>query len=240
MQSFETLLVLGVFILYIYDSLMLLSINELLITRSRNNWSYKLPFLEYQLLRKYPLLPNLLMPGIAIFRTYWPGPSTKSSNINEVNDFIKKLLPIQLIIYVLLVLQLIILPMIVYYYGSGVKLLIVFAAIYFTILGALIYIFCNRDNLYISRTKFLSLAFESLACPPFALNIVRNISLNYPELNDPLMIAKKVFDTASYKTFCGDLASVVEKNMSFIDVNSSHYKDLNKYLEMINKEHYIE
>ncbi len=231
---------LGVYIFYIYDSLMLLNINELVITRSRNNWSYKFPFLEYQLLRKYPLLPNLLLPGTAIFKTYWPGPSTKSSNVKEVNIFIKKLFPIQLIVYALLPLQLIFLPMIVYYYGSGVKLLIIFATIYFTILGALIYIFCNRDNLYISLAKFSSLAFESLACPPFALNLVRKVSINYPELNDPLIIAKKVFDTASYKTFCGDLACVVKNHMGFIDSNSSHCNDLNKYLDMINKEHYIE
>ena len=128
MPSFEALLVLGVFGLYCYDSFMLLNFNELIFIRFKKKWSYKFPILSLQLLRKFPFLPNLLTPNIALFQVFWPS-RDQGLNINELNTFIKSVLPIQIISVVLLLLMFICLPVIAFTYGSGVKLLIIFSAI---------------------------------------------------------------------------------------------------------------
>ena len=235
MPSFEALLVLGVFGLYCYDSFMLLNFNELIFIRFKKKWSYKFPILSLQLLRKFPFLPNLLTPNVPLFQVFWPS-RDQGLNINELNTFIKSVLPIQIISVVLLLLMFICLPIIAFKYGSGVKLLIIFSTIYSLIVCILIYIFSQKHNLKLSNTKFLSIAFESIVCPPFALNMVRKISLNYPINVDPYIFSKKMFDEPTKRSFKHRLCIIIKKKMSFFEDDSSRYIELNKYLNQIKSE----
>ncbi len=232
MLSFESLLILGIIGFYLYDSIMLFNVNELLLTKSHKVWFYKIPALDFQLLRKYPLLPNPLTPNVAIFKTSWP---KKSQLINEsqLGDFIQCLAPVQSIINILLLLLLAYLPVIALIYGSGAKLLIIFTMIYLFISVILFYIFNNKDKLCISNSKFASIAFESLACPPFALNMVRKISLNYPNLGDPVDFARSVFDVNSIEVFNKEMNNVINRRMKFLEVRSERYLELGNYLEKL-------
>ena len=235
MSSFEVFLVLGVFGLYCYDSLMLLNFNELIFTRFTKKWSYKFPMLNFQLLRKFPFLPNLVTPNAALFQVSWPT-SDQGLNIKELNTFIKSVLPIQIISVLLLLLMFICLPVIAFTYGSGVKLLIIFSAIYSLIVCGLIYIFNQKHNLKISNTKFLSIAFESIVCPPFALNIVRKISLNYPINVDPYTFTKEMFDEQTKKSFKKNFCIIIDKKMNFLEKDSERFIELNNYLNQIQSE----
>ena len=78
---------LGIIGFYFYDAFMLLNLNELILTRSTRHWSYKFPLLGFQLLRKYPLFPNLLTPNVVLFRTFWPG-NDQHLNLKELDIFI--------------------------------------------------------------------------------------------------------------------------------------------------------
>lgn len=214
---------------------MLLSINELLLTQSHKGWFYKFPELSFQLLRKYLLLPNPLTPDVAIFRTSWPKRS-QSIDKTRLDGFVQALEPIQSIIGVLLLLLFIYLPVIALVYGSGAKLLIIFGMTYLFIFVILIYVFNNRDRLCISNSRFVSLAFEAVACPPFALNIVRKISLNYSNIGDPVSFSKCMFDLNSKTEFNRDISQVINKNIDFLEVGSERYLKLKKYLDKIKKE----
>jgi hypothetical protein len=214
---------------------MLLNFNELIFIRFKKKWSYKFPILSLQLLRKFPFLPNLLTPNIALFQVFWPS-RDQGLNINELNTFIKSVLPIQIISVVLLLLMFICLPIIAFKYGSGVKLLIIFSTIYSLIVCILTYIFNQKHNLKLSNTKFLSIAFESIVCPPFALNMVRKISLNYPINVDPYIFSKEMFDEPTKKSFKYRLCIIIKKKMSFFEDDSSRYIELNKYLNQIKSE----
>ena len=235
MPSFEALLVLGVFGLYCYDSFMLLNFNELIFIRFKKKWSYKFPILSLQLLRKFPFLPNLLTPNVPLFQVFWPS-RDQGLNINELNTFIKSVLPIQIISVLLLLLMFVCLPIVAFRYGSGINLLIVFFAIYILIISILIYLFTQKNNLKLSNTKFVSIAFESIVCPPFALNIVRKISLNYPINVDPYIFSKEMFDEPTKKSFKYRLCIIIKKKMSFFEDDSSRYIELNKYLNQIKSE----
>ena len=235
MPSFEVLLVLGVFGFYFYDSFMLLNLNELILTRSAKHWSYKFPLLGFQLLRKYPLLPNLLTPNVVLFRTFWPG-NDQHLNLKELDIFIKSLLPVQITVVLLLLLMLVCLPVVAFVYGSGVKLLIIFSFIYLVIVSILIYVFTQKDNLYLTKAKFISIAFESIVCPPFALNIVRKITLNHPLLGDPYVFSKKVFDSNTQLSFTRDLGYAIEENLKFHETDSNRYIELKEYLSFVRRE----
>jgi hypothetical protein len=233
--SFEVLLVLGVFGLYCYDSLMLLNFNELIFIRFKKKWSYKFPILSFQLLRKFLFLPNLLTPNISLFQVFWPS-SDQDVNFKEFDIFIKSLIPVQVISVMLLVLMFVCLPIVAFRYGSGINLLIVFFAIYILIISILIYLFTQKNNLKLSNTKFVSIAFESIVCPPFALNIVRKISLNYPINVDPYIFSKKMFDEPTKRSFKHRLCIIIKKKMSFFEDDSSRFIELNKYLNQIKSE----
>ena len=230
MPSFESLLLLGVIGFYLYDSIMLLSINELLLTKSYKGWFYKFPELGFQLLRRYPLLPNPLIPHVAIFRTSWPN-DTKSFNESQFSQFSQSLEPIQLVVNILLLLLLGYLPTVSLIYGSGSQLLILFLIIYLLIITILIYVFNNKKALLLSNSDFTSLAIESFLCQPFALNMVRKISLNYPNIGDPVSFSKSVFDKDSKKAFGKDIGKVISRRMMFLEVGSKRYLKLNIYLE---------
>jgi hypothetical protein len=234
MLSFEALLILGVIGFYLYDSMMLFHINELLLTKSYKGWLYKFPELDFQLLKKYPLLPNPLAPNVAIFRTSWPKDSQPIDK-SKLDNFIQHLAPVQLVVNVLLLLLFIYIPVIALMYGSGSKLLIIFAMTYLFISVILFYIFNNKDELYISNSKFFSLVFESLACPPFALNMVRKISLNYPNLGDPISFSRNMFDSDCQKIFNKDVNSAINRNMKFLEVDSERYLELDSYLSRLKK-----
>jgi hypothetical protein len=233
--SFEVLLILGVFGFYFYDSFMLLSLNELILTRSSKKWTYKFPIVGFQLLKKFPFLPNLLTPNATLFQVSWPT-SDQGLNIKELNIFIKSVLPIQIISVLILLLMFICLPVIAFTYGSGVKLLIIFSAIYSLIVCGLIYIFNQKHNLKISNTKFLSIAFESIVCPPFSLNMVRKISLNFPMNVDPYIFSKKMFDEETKKSFKKNLCIIIDKKMNFLEKDSERFIELNNYLNQIKSE----
>jgi hypothetical protein len=233
--SFEALLVLGVFGLYCYDSFMLLNFNELIFIRFKKKWSYKFPILSLQLLRKFPFLPNLLTPNVPLFQVFWPS-RDQGLNTKELDTFIKSALPIQIISVLLLLLMFIGLPIIAFTYGSSVKLLIIFSTIYSLIVCILIYIFNQKHNLKISNTKFLSIAFESIVCPPFSLNMVRKISLNFPMNVDPYIFSKKMFEEETKKSFKTNLSIMIDKKMNFLEKDSERFIELNNYLNQIKSE----
>ena len=100
-------------------------------------WGILLLCLLFICLRKFPFVPNLLTPNVALFQAMWP---TKDDHLDlkALDVFIKSLIPIQITVTILFFLILICLPIVAFIYGSGVKLLIVFSAVYALIVGVLI------------------------------------------------------------------------------------------------------
>jgi len=235
MVSFESALVLGVIGLYLYDSIMLLKINELIIVNSAGKWSYKFPIFGYQLLRKYPLITNVFTPSYVVFKTFWPGGGDCASP-KKIESFIKLLWPVQMLVTVLLCLFFVFLPIVSFVYGSGVILLGVFLLIYVVIVGVLTFVFFLRKKLHLTNYKFISIAFESLVCPPLSMNIVKKITLQHPNIGDPYLFSKNTFDSDTLDHFVVSLASAVDRNLKFLERGSSHYLYLDEYLHQIKKD----
>jgi len=56
--------------------------------------------------------------------------------------------------------------------------------LYLSILLALVWLWINRGRFELSRRRLAGLSFESLACSPFALNLIRKISMGIPVRED--------------------------------------------------------
>ena len=129
MLSFEALLVLGVLFFYLYDSLMLLNVNELIVQKAFRKWSYRFPIFGFQILRKFPLIMNLLMPNFLVFNLSWPSPKEEIDS-GRLEILIKSLLPLQIIASLLLMLIIFAIPFVAFIFDSGPQLLNLFMFIY--------------------------------------------------------------------------------------------------------------
>ena len=195
MVSFEILLVLGTLGFYLYDSGMLLYVNEMVFFRERRQWNFACPGNSWLLLGRSPYIPNPLTPEIAMFRVYWSDTGRSSQNSDEsIEQFVAALVPLQYLVDVLLAQFFIALPFVLFLYGSGPQLLWVFGAIYLNIAVILVVVYKKKDILKVSKRKFVALSFESIACAPFALNIVRKLTLHRSLVGDPIEFAKIMFD----------------------------------------------
>ena len=234
MLRFETLLVLGVLLFYLYDSLMLLNINELIIQKSFKKWSYRFPVFGLQILRKFPLVNNLLMPNFLIFNLSWPSHKEEIDS-DKLETLIQSMLPLQIIASLLLLLIIFVLPVVAFLFDSGPELLTLFIFIYLLIIFSVCYLFICRDSLGLSGLKISSIAFESILCPPFAINIARKVSLNYEIGSDPIDCSKMLFDKQTFELFKSDLTSLLKTNMKYHEKDSTRYTELKSYLNDITK-----
>ena len=234
MPSFEASLVLGVLFFYLYDSLMLLNVNELIVQKSFKKWSYRFPIFGLQILRKFPLVNNLLMPNFLIFNLSWPSHKEEIDS-DKLETLIQSMLPLQIIASLLLLLIIFVLPVVAFLFDSGPELLTLFIFIYLLIIFSVCYLFICRDSLGLSGLKISSIAFESILCPPFAINIARKVSLNYEIGSDPIDCSKMLFDKQTFELFKSDLTSLLKTNMKYHEKDSARYTELKSYLNDITK-----
>ena len=234
MVSFEILLVLGAFGFYLYDSGMLLYVNEMVFLRDRRQWNFAYPGNNWLLLGRSPYIPNPLTPDIAIFRVYWSDTDQSSQNSNKsIEQFVTALVPLQYFVGVLLAQFFVVLPFVLFLYGSGPQLLWAFGAIYLNIAVILVVVYRKKDILGVSKRKFLVLSFESLACAPFALNILRKLTLHRSLVGDPIKFAKIMFDQNAYLSLVGVVSKRIDEQLELVDIDTPRYASLQAYKEKI-------
>jgi hypothetical protein len=197
MPPFEVLLPLGAIGLYVFDSVLWLYSNEIVFLR-RRNWDL-ITGSGILIAGRRLHLPNPLTPATPPFRVRWSqnDPRQGEEDPAELDRFVAALRPIQYLVVALLVL-LTALPLELLWLGTGPGLLVLFAAFYLVIGTALSYIFIRRRELQISGGAFLSLAFDSLACAPFSINLVRKISLRRSLVGNPIALARRTFEPTAF------------------------------------------
>jgi hypothetical protein len=90
--------------------------------------------------------------------------------------------------------------------GTGPALLVVLAVIYALVLAGGALVVAGRARLQLSRAAAWTLAAEGLLCPPFAINVVRKLSLRVPLRGDALGLATKLCDAGSVEALRQRLA----------------------------------
>jgi hypothetical protein len=166
--------------LYVFDALLLLRPDELVLTEGRSGaWHPRFGANGWKLRGLEPLLPNLLAPWRPMVRVHWafeeglavtdtgpPLPTLRSGP--------------RVATTVLLLLVFIALPVGLFVYPVTSFVLAVVALIYATCVAIVTLLFFEWRRLGLRRSEFWKLSVEYIACPPFAINAVRKTSLMTP------------------------------------------------------------
>ncbi len=188
--TFEVALPLGALAFYLYDSMLLVHDNELLLHRSGRRW-FATQGSDWVLFGRRVCFPAPLMAWAPVLRAFWSTPRREATSTDWPSpDYLRALRPFQVLCTVLLVLLVVALPIASLAFGSGLVLLAVFAAYYLLVITALVWLFFRRARLGLATRAYWSLAVDCIACAPFAANLVRRVTLHHTLAGDALAYAE--------------------------------------------------
>lgn len=215
---------------------MLLYANELVYLHTKGRWSFITATSLSQLSGRYLYLPNLLMPEKAMFRVCWSTSSshTKHDQDDEVlHHLLAAIDSLRYLIYLLWALLIIALPFTLIFAGTNMTFLLVLGLVYGVIVALLVKVFLKRSDFNLSKRSFAKIAFDSLACAPLALNMVRKITLRYSLASDPITFAQTRFDGMMFSHLLTTLNQWIADELEFEDETSPRYRSLSGYKKIL-------
>ena len=214
--------------LYLYDSTALLYANEAVLTcAGPNRWIASWGWSGFLIAGRTVCMLNPLAPHRPSFRLRWnPGHiETGSADViwpdctRTLQGIARPVVFAGIALFVLLPLGMfsalgvyVIVPAVILLYGSAVF--------------ALVRLFRVRSQLGMNRRRLWSLAFECLACPPFAVNLQRRISLSRV-IAEPLPIAAaRLLGPESWAQLRTDCLTQIDVAMQLSEGSSEEYRAL--------------
>lgn len=211
--------------LYIYDSAILIHINEaILVPTTGASWGIRFASDRFSLKGKDIYIPFLLGHHASMYRVSWSSLPNKTSVIwSPPFRSIPWLREFQwstaFALFVLLPVGL---------FSRLGNLAVAFAVVvaYSSMLGALISIWIQRDLLGITYKKFAAFAFEILSCPPFALNLTRHLSLMQQVNEDLIPLSKRLLSPESWEATKNILLERIDHAADWEEEDSSEREAL--------------
>jgi hypothetical protein len=220
MLSSEVLLIAVAIGVYVADSALLLYKNEgVLAPKRRGCWTCGFGSDQGRLLGRELFLPNPFTPHRPVFRLSWHfeggrDPSASAGwtgAVEELNAFAPLVWGMALALFIVV-------PAGLFTHLGNRGVWIGVAMLYLNILVALGWLYTLRTRLRLSARRFAILAFESLVCPPCALNLVRKVALEHPTTEEFPAAAKRLLSSEDWekaRTEC--LARIDEEIESEVD-----------------------
>ena len=234
MPSIEVLLPIGAAGFYLLDSILWLYGNEIVFYRDHKGWGYRAGT-NWLLLRKSVYLPNPLTPHVPLWSVCWSeAPALRDlTELTNIGEGLQALWPIQASVLALLVLVVVGLPLVLLTAGQGASLLWLFGVTYALDLFALVLMWTRRRALHLSSRACVALTVDALACPPFAINLVRKITLRQALKGDPVDLARPVFDQKSMCSLFETLSRVVSKEIAAEEEGTPRHQHLVAYQQRL-------
>lgn len=226
----ELLLPAGAIAFYLYDSLLWLFGDELVLIRGARHWDCAAGS-DWLLLRRRLYLPNPFTPQRLLWRACW----STASHGGEPTDLAAlaalqyRLRPLRVLVWVLLLLIVVALPLGVIGGATPLLLLALFAAIYLVALISVAWLWRHRSELGLSVRACRALSFDALACPPFAINLVRKIALRVAIRGEILTQARAVFEPQAFERLRAMLRRRVAEQLAVESAGSAAHTALSTY-----------
>lgn len=233
----ELLLPIGAIAFYLYDSLLWLFGDELVLIRDARRWRSAAGS-EWLLLRRRLYLPNPFAPQQLLWRACWSA-STRAAESTDLKPLAAlqiALRPLCVLVFLEMLLILIALPVCVYIGLTPLALLVLLGTIYLAALCAVSWIWWHRAALGLSARNWRSLSFDALACPPFAINLVRKISLLGTVRGDLLTQARAVFEPAAFESLRAALLHRVAEQVAVATEGSPAQAELLRYQHQLQEQ----
>jgi hypothetical protein len=192
--SAEAWMAVAITALYLYDCVILLHWNEALLASPwKGKWIPLFGSRTFTLRGKELSIASALLPGAPVFRLHWSPDSVgmKESGFDGRAVPLRRIQWFSLVVFVCTIL---LLPAALLSRAGDAVLLVILATVYASVLGTLVCVWLKRRDLQLTGKAFASLAFEVLACPPFAPNVARKLSMNVPVREDFVAAARRLLD----------------------------------------------
>ena len=228
-------MIIGVIGFYIYDSLSLLFHNQIVFTETSKTWDFTFPSHRFRFGNKFVFLANVFMPFQSVFYSSWPciEKTPERIELNALNKFLNSLFIFRLLSIILWVTLILILPPILLMYGTIFNLLTILGVTYVTIFLMIFFLWRFKKRLNFSNKDFFSIVFDILACPPFAINVVRKITLKQKFKFTPIEFSKKRLSQKERLKFQYQLNERIEESIDECDDNSAYKKQLANYKQRL-------
>lgn len=166
----------GAIALYVYDAVQMLYRDDVLFLHGRRGWEGTLGS-GFVLGGRYVALPGVLWPGKPVFRACWSEGSRRTRARAPLGTLLRALRPLRWASRVLFVLLFVGMPLGLSLKASTGWMLALVVALYGIALLCIAWAWRCRRVFGLDRKGFASLAFDVIACPPFAINVVAKITL---------------------------------------------------------------
>jgi len=229
MTSSEVWLIVGAIGLYLFDSTLWLYSNELMFLRHGKRWRFA-QSLPMVVAGNRVYFPNPLTPGTPSFKVRWSesDPRQQEEESAGLDRFFHALRPVKYLVNILLGL-LLALPPVVFFYGSDVQLLVLLGAYYLVTIVTLGYICARRVELRLTGRSLANLCFDSLACAPFAINLVRKLALRRSLAGNPIAFAARSFEMAEFSRLIDAVTARVADDLLREDGRTARAEELEAY-----------
>lgn len=190
----EALLVAVLAGLYVYDAGVWLYGNEAVLTRTRRGWQAGFAA-RFGLWRgRHFYLPSLLAPWRPVFKLVWqyqapvqsqPAPWPGADAEAALRHF-------GVLVASLFVTLFIGLPVVVLGRQGDATILALFGIVYLHVIAICVLLWRRKAALRLAPRQLGALAFELLVCPPFAVNVVRRLTLDMKVGEDFFLAAARL------------------------------------------------
>lgn len=230
--SIQLQIVLAICLFYLYDAALLLKPEEGLLRRSRHRWLGLLASRGFELRQQWLLWPPIFAPHQPIYRLRWnaaqirlPGDADPAKALaGHASSFKAFTLPL----YLLAALLFIALPLSLLLLHSELAQLICLGLIYLCTASLGLLALRHARQGHSSQAVARSIALQILLCPPFALNVVRKLSLAHEVQTDLLQSAHALMDKPQWNEFSAQVQAVMQREMQEIS-------ELPEYAEHVQK-----
>lgn len=168
----------GIVLMYLYDSALLIYHDEVAF-ETRRRGALVAGGLMLELGGRHLFVPNPLTPWRPLHRLSWlreppPAAMPAGAGLGRLQVRLAVLMPWSALLFALFSIGL---PACLWMQGGAAALLGWLIATYATILGSLGVAYAYRRRLGITGRQVVALARDALLCPPFAINLLRKVSL---------------------------------------------------------------
>jgi len=212
------LLVLAV-LFYVYDSSLLLYVNEGVLVAHRRGWTVKTANKGFTVRGKNLVFPDLLLPHRPVFRLSWDYKNPIAVTSSTVAwDTEKSTYGVFIpFVYGTALALFFILPGVLFFNRSDTALLLCLLLIYMNAIGAGVALFASKKRLQLPTNKCWSIFLECVLCPPLTINIIRKISTQKIFSSSLIAAATALLNTDTWEVLRKELVAQIDDELETVE-----------------------
>jgi hypothetical protein len=233
------LLLIAIFLIYLLDCIVLLYDNEAIVEPRESAWRMDFGSRQTWIAGKRIKLLNPFMPLTATYRTHWKVgeslPRADESALARCAEHARLIAGLGVRVATTAWVVLVILPVAMMLWGP-LGFLAGAAISWVVVIALLLRFHACRRALELSRGEFILLAFECLACPPCAVNLLRKLSLRY-RMNLDLLALTAEMRADQAAIVLDRVGQQADARLAMMDVDLPEFEQTRAYRELIRTEH---